>query len=103
MHITVEKELTDYLSCEIRLNEERTMGWIGQPHMVKKIMKTFENEVNKRVRVQTPGTPGSGLTKVQEPREMISKELQSRYRTGVGMLLFLIKHSRPDLCNSRAE
>ena len=41
LQITVENELTDYLSCEIKLNEDRTKGWIGQPHMITKIEKTF--------------------------------------------------------------
>ena len=99
----MEQTLTDYLSCEIRLNEERTMGWIGQPHMIKKIDKTFGDEVSKLQRYRTPGTPGLGLVKVQEEGSRIPKEKQSRYRTGVGMLLFLIKHSRTDITNAVRE
>ena len=34
---------------------------------------------------------------------MVTKEEQSKYRTGVGMLLFLIKHSRPDIANCTRE
>lgn len=48
LKITVEEVLTDYLSCEIKLDPTKTKAWIGQPHMVKKIIKTFETEVNKR-------------------------------------------------------
>ena len=102
LQITVERHLTDYLSCEIRMNKSRTMAWIGQPHMVKKIIKTFEEEVNKRTRLQTPGTPGLCIRKVEKEHQ-VSTELHKRYRTGVGMLLFLIKHSRPDLCNAVRE
>ena len=103
LQITVEHELKDYLSCEIRLNEDRTKAWIGQPHMIKKIEKTFGEEVNKRQRYKTAGTPGLGLVKVKEEEGKIDKERQSRYRTGVGMLLYLIKHSRPDICNAVRE
>ena len=63
LHITVENELTDYLSCEIKLNEDRTKGWIGQPHMITKIEKTFGDEVNRRQKYRTAGTPGLGLVK----------------------------------------
>jgi hypothetical protein len=31
--------------------------------------------------------------------DKIDPDLQARYRSGVGMLLFLIKYSRPDLAN----
>jgi hypothetical protein len=31
--------------------------------------------------------------------EKIDGNLQSKYRSGVGMLLYLIKYSRPDLAN----
>jgi hypothetical protein len=34
---------------------------------------------------------------------MISDELQSRYRTGVGQIMYLIKHSRPDLMSAVRE
>ena len=103
LQITVEHGLGDYLSCEIRLNPERTKAWLGQPHMVKKIDKTFGKEVDSKQTYQTPGSPGLGLVKVKEEENKIEKSLQSRYRTGVGMLLYLIKHSRPDLCNAVRE
>ena len=35
--------------------------------------------------------------------EKVTKEEQSKYCTGVGMLLFLIKHSRPDIANCTRE
>ena len=71
--------------------------------MIKKIIKTFKDETNKRVRLKMPGTPGLGLIKVTETENMLSKDRHGRYRTGVGMLLFLIKHSRPDICNAVRE
>ena len=103
LQITVEHDLKDYLSCEIRVSDDKKKAWMGQPHMIKKIAKTFEEEVDKRQRYKTAGTPGLGLVKVKEEEHKIDKERQSRYRTGVGMLLFLIKHSRPDLSNAVRE
>ena len=42
---TVEDTLDDYLSCEVLIDKAEKRGWIGQPHMVKKIEKTFREEV----------------------------------------------------------
>ena len=38
-----------------------------------------------------------------EPSPGILKEMHSRYRTGVGMLLYLVNHLRPDIANAVRE
>ena len=50
----------------------------------------------------TPGTPGFMIIRGTDMKR-VSKEEQSKYCMGVGMLLFLIKHSRPDIANSTRE
>ena len=35
--------------------------------------------------------------------EQVSPEMQTRYRSGVGMLLYLVKHSRPEIANAVRE
>ena len=77
LQITIEQKLTDYLSCEIRLNPDRTKAWVGQPHMVKKINKEFGEEAKKCQTYQTAGSPGLGLVKVKEEEDKIPKEKQS--------------------------
>ena len=101
--LTYTKEsLTDYLSCEVVFNDDRTKAWLGQPHMIKKIEKVFGEEVQGLQMYSTPGTPGVGLTKPKDGEATIGDEKQSRYRSGVGMLLYLLK-SRPDVSNSVRE
>ena len=100
---TVEENLQDYLSCEIRKSADGKKGWIGQPHMVKKIQKTFEEDVKGLQKYNTPGTPGFKIIKPKEDESLLPPDLQSRYRTGVGMLMYLIKHSRPDIMNAVRE
>ena len=99
LNFTVSEDMRDYLSCEVIFNEERTKGWLGQPHMVKKIKQTFGEAVAKLPKYRTPGTPGQGLVKAQEDEITLSEEDQSLLRSGTGMLLYLVKHSRPDLSN----
>ena len=50
----------------------------------------------------TPGTPGLIGGKVDDISK-VDEKTQSMYRSGVGTLLYLIKHSRPDLTNPVRE
>ena len=47
----------------------------------------------------TPGTPGKIMIREKDEAQLISKEDQKFYQSGVGMLLYLVKHSRPDIAN----
>ena len=47
----------------------------------------------------TPGTPGVGLVKSTSEEMTIESSLHELYHSGVGMLLFLVKHTRPELSN----
>ena len=37
------------------------------------------------------------MDRPKEGDELLSQEQQKLYRSGVGMLLYLVKHSRPDM------
>jgi hypothetical protein len=55
--LKVEDDLTDYLSCEIRLNKKKKTGWIHQPHLIKKLNDKFKDMVKKMPVYKTPGSP----------------------------------------------
>ena len=46
-----------------------------------------------------PGTPRFKIVKSNEDIERMELEKQPRCRSGVGMLLYLIKYSRPNIDN----
>ena len=52
---------------------------------------------------KTPGTPGFGVVWPKDDSERISLEMQSDCIGGVGMLLYLVKYSRPDIANMVRE
>ena len=52
--IKVENTLVDYLSCEIRFNDNKTRAWIGQPYQVKKLEKMFSETVTEKKTYCTP-------------------------------------------------
>ena len=64
--------------------------------------KLFKEELIVKIDCQTPGTPGFTILR-DKNIERVDDKKQSKYRTGVGMLLFLIKHSRPDIANCTQE
>jgi len=102
-NLKVEDELTDYLSCEIRFDKTKRKAWLGQPHLIKRMEKKFGAMVQSRQTYRTPGTPGLGIIRPKEGETTISEEEQTLYRSGVGMLLYLVKHSRPDIANAVRE
>jgi Reverse transcriptase (RNA-dependent DNA polymerase) len=41
LKIKTECNTKDYLSCEIKMNKDKSIAWIGQPHQVKKLDDNF--------------------------------------------------------------
>jgi hypothetical protein len=99
--LKVEGSLQDYLSCEITLDKDKGVGWIHQPHLIDKLESKFGAMVEKFQDYRTPGTPGEHVMRNIELK--VDAEKHSIYRSGVGMLLYLVKHSRPDIANAVRE
>ena len=79
---------------------------ILQTHLINKIIGKFGNELSDKIFYGIPGTLGTPRFKVTCPDEgsnTIDENLQKHYCSGVGMLLYLIKYSRPDLSNAVRE
>ena len=51
----------------------------------------------------TPGTPRFTARRIENPEDKVNPEDHEIYRSGVGTLLYLTKHSRPDICNPVRE
>ena len=73
--------------------------YISQQSLIKKMIKEFEEDISKLGKYKTPGAPGSKVLRPEDNSRKINEKLQSKYRTGVGSLLYLVKILRPDLCN----
>ena len=50
-----------------------------------------------------PSTPALKLTRVKEVEGVLTLEEQTLYRCGVGVLVCLVKQTRPDLANATRE
>jgi hypothetical protein len=51
----------------------------------------------------TPGAPKYVVMLPEKGDPLLTSEEQTKYRSGVGMLLYLVKHSRPDIANAVRE
>ena len=51
----------------------------------------------------TPDTPHKGILPNTQKYTKISYDIQKRYRSGVGFLIYLAKHSRPELFDAVRE
>jgi hypothetical protein len=95
--------IDEYVGCTV----ERKDGVIllSQPHLINKMIQNFKGKLlSKSGRM--PTTPAGTGEAVQRPREdqvLLKPGEQTEYRSGTGMLLFLIKHSRPDINNAVRE
>ena len=99
--LKIEGTLQDYLSCEITFNADETVGWIDQPHLITKLEKCFGDLVKDMQTYQTPVTPGETILK--EGLSVVGQLEHGNYRSGIGMLLYLVKHTRPDIANAVRE
>ncbi len=93
---------TEFLGCKLTINESERKMWITQPKLIKSLREKFGGHVSGRD-VHTPGAPKTTVARPQPGDPLISASSQSMYRTGVGMLLYLVKYSRPEISNAVRE
>ena len=95
--------MDDYLSVQVIKSEDQKRAWLGQPTIINALTKKFGKEVEKQRVTLTPGTPGLIGPKQSEEGAQINEDQLQEYQSGVGTLLYLTKHSRPDLANAVRE
>jgi hypothetical protein len=94
-----QNNLTYYLSCKIVQERDKGKAWIMQPHLIDNLEKKFGEEVSRIPSYTTPGTSCFKIVRPTSNLEGIKADMQLRYRSGVDILLYLIKHSRRDTSN----
>jgi hypothetical protein len=81
-------ELKEYAGCKVDHNKDE--GWIKltQPVLMQSYFDKFDLPGGETPR--TPATPGSVLQKVDQ-KDYLSEELQTKYQSGIGKLLHMMK------------
>ena len=76
---------------------------VSQPHLIKKLVKTFGELLKCKRKTKTPRTPRAVQVVPKEDGDKLDSEQHHKFRSGVGSLLHLLKHSRPELSNISNE
>ena len=76
---------------------------IHQPDLLQRMENIFEEEVKGLKNFPTPSGEGFRVNKVNEGEDCLSDSKQNRYRSGIGLSLYLSRYSRPDICNATRE
>ena len=101
--IKIEGGLNDFLGCNILREKNENICYILQPHLVKKLTETFGKLLKNRKSTHTPGTPRGIQTRPKEKENIVDSIKHKQFRSGVSSLLYLLKHSRPELSNPIRE
>ena len=101
--VKIQHNLADYLGCEFHMNKEKTKGWLGQPSIIKSLEQKFGERAMKERLSMTPGSPRFIARRLENKEDKVNAEDHETYRSGVGTLLYLTKHSRPDISNPVRE
>jgi hypothetical protein len=94
-------ERKEYVGVTIKRNGNTAT--LSQPDIVDRIVKYFEEDANKLKNFETPMAHNHNVVRPSEDTVRVGEQEQSKFRSGVGSLLYLVKHSRADLPNAVRE
>ena len=84
-------------------NKNQDEYWIFQNYLISKLITIFGEEFKKVRQINTPGTPRGVQKIINNDNEKLSAEEHKKFRSGIGSLIYLLKHSRPELSNTIRE
>jgi hypothetical protein len=96
--------IKNVVGCKILINRARDTIWINQPKLFQNLELNFRTLVTTDRVFKTPAAPRLIVMRpVKDVDPTIHPDRQFKYRLGVGMLMYLGKHSRPDIANATRE
>jgi hypothetical protein len=96
-------KLENFFGCKLIENKEKDTIWIHQPKLFKHLEQSFGKLLGDVREYKILAAPKTTILQPQPGEPLITEERQKQYRSGVGMLLYLVKHSRSDISNATRE
>ena len=86
-------ELEDFVGCMIKRDLAKTTLNISQPDIINNMTEVFNEDMKSLMTFNTPDIPHNRIVSNQERDTKISYDIQNRHSSGVGLLLYLVRHS----------
>ena len=100
--ILVDWNADEYLGCKIGITSDgKTV--LSQLDILKRLRHRFYDKVKHVSEHSTPSTPGFKAYRVKNDWEKLNTCDQKLFRAGIGILLHLVKYTRPEIANSVRE
>jgi hypothetical protein len=98
-NLKVERNVNEYLNCCIEESKDERKLTMIQPHLLTLLIQNFGEEIEGKRKFLTPGMPRFKIQRSKINMDVLDPQSQRKYRSGVGMLLYLTKDSQPDIIN----
>ena len=83
--------MIEFMGCSVV--RKKNNFYRNQWELIRRMEDSFLEEVKQSMKVyDTTGAPGVVILKLPEEEKKLKKETQTKYRSGVGMILFLVKY-----------
>jgi hypothetical protein len=96
-------EVKNFVGCRLVHSTDGRTIHIFQPKLVKNLVDSFFQYINTNRKFQTPGASKTVVMCPEKGDSVLSPKDQTKYRSGVGRVLYLAKHSRPAISNAVRE
>ncbi len=89
--------LNKFVGCKVEINRIAKTAKLMQPVMIQSFQDEFDTGKTKRV---TPGEAGIVLQKARAEQEQLDEKDQTKYRSGAGKMMHMIRWARPHINNA---
>ena len=97
-----EGTMDEYVGCQVKKVNEKCIV-MHQSELIRKMERIFKEDIKELKKREMSFGTNNRVIRPSDDEQLISKKEQTRYWSGIGMLLYLVKYSRPDLSNAVCE
>jgi hypothetical protein len=96
-------KMESFVGCKIIENKAKNTIYIHQRKLLNNLKEQFSELVESLKDFEIPAPPQTIIKRPAKDDTLLLPDQQTKFGSGVGMLLYLVKHSRFDISNSVRE
>jgi hypothetical protein len=74
LKVKVSETASDYLSCDLKIDQTKKLTWIGQTTLLRKVIKTISHLTTRNYKYNTPGTPNQHIHRPTDEDKSLTPE-----------------------------